>query len=190
MTVIKSLQKAFNYWWLFLLIGILLVALSVAILVRPLEGLLGFTMFLGFSSMFTGIGQIYLSLKNKTSLNNWGWYLWSGVLEFAVGAGILIYPQISLAILPVLISFWLIVRGFALIGIAVAMKKFDLRKSRWVLIGGILSLLFVLFILLNPMAATIGLMIWIGLSILFAGIASIIIAFGIREINEEINDDD
>lgn len=186
----KKLQNVLSYWWIFLLMGLTLLILSIFIFVKPLASLLGLTMVFVVVFILSGIGQAVFSIKNKRNLPLWKWWLTGGILEILLGVFLLLQPQVTLIILPMIISFWLILHGLVLISTFSAMKKQKTGNYKRVLLGGILSIIFAVLIIFNPIAASKGVMIWIGLSTFLVGIGSIILAFWIREIYDDIDDDD
>ena len=104
---------------------------------------------------------------------------WALILEGVVGivAGILtfVWPGITATVLLYLIAFWAIFTGVLEIVAGVRLREV-LVGEIWLILMGVLSLLFGLFILIFPSAVVF----WIGAYALLFGFMLIALAFRLR----------
>lgn len=182
------IKQTLKYWWLFLLTGILLIVMSIFIIVRPLDGLVAFTFFLGFSSIISGVGEFIFALRSKVHFPSWKWFLAASVIEILFGFLLLTSPQLLITLLPIAVGMWVILRGIVLLSTSSRAKKLGLKNWKWIAVAGFLSILFALLIFFNPVPASIGVMIFIGFSILFTGLISLLLAWGLRGLYKSIDD--
>jgi uncharacterized membrane protein HdeD (DUF308 family) len=102
--------------FLWLLLGtILLVAIGVFLLWRPVAGMLALTLALAIYFGVQGITQIFLSLEHRRSLSSWGWVLASGIINIILAAIILAgWPETATWVIGLLVGINLLVYGVAL----------------------------------------------------------------------------
>jgi uncharacterized membrane protein HdeD (DUF308 family) len=109
-----SAQDVPGFLWI-LLGTILLVAIGVFLLWRPVAGMLALTLALAIYFGVQGITQIFLSLEHRRSLSSWGWVLASGIINLILAAIILAgWPETALWVIGLLIGINLLVYGVAL----------------------------------------------------------------------------
>lgn len=161
-----------KYWWMSLTLGIILLVLGVLLFVFPGLSYLSMSLLLGIVILVSGI--IYIMMSTSKSLRGRGWLLASGVIEVVLGIILTIWPVIAAAAMPYFLGFWLLFKGFTLIGIGSDLS--DVKKSGWVwtIISAILLILCALMILVQPIAFGVeAVIIWIGISLLVGGISLI-----------------
>jgi uncharacterized membrane protein HdeD (DUF308 family) len=102
--------------FLWILLGtILLVAIGVFLLWRPVAGMLALTLALAIYFGVQGITQIFLSLEHRRSLSSWGWVLASGIINIILAAIILAgWPETATWVIGLLVGINLLVYGVAL----------------------------------------------------------------------------
>ena len=108
---------------------------------------------------------------------------WALLIEGVVGiiAGILtfVWPAITALVLLYLIAFWAIFTGLFEIIAGIRLRK--AIASEWLLlVMGVLSLLFGVFILFAPGAGALAIVLWIGAYALVFGITLLVLAFRLR----------
>jgi uncharacterized membrane protein HdeD (DUF308 family) len=175
----KTLKK---YWWLTLLRGIVLIILAIMIFRHPLNALLGVSIYISVSLLVTGVMAIFLSFASKGN----GWTLIMGLIDVFFAYILLSNPVVTASTLPFVVGFWVIVSG-----VISFVNSFDDKSNGlpywWLtMLGGILSI-FVGFVLTkNMLAGSLAISYWLGIGVLFAGIASIGIAIGMKTVQKEL----
>ena len=71
-----------------IILSILAVIAGLYLLINPLQGLLGLTIFIGIYFMADGIGWIAMAFSYKPE-KGWGWHLFSGIISVLLGIMIL-----------------------------------------------------------------------------------------------------
>ena len=183
-----SLTRRLNFWWIFLVGGITLVLLSLVFFINPLAGLRGISVFIGIATFILGFGQMIFAATNRKRIHSWGWVFTSGFIDLVVGIFLITTPEISVALLPVLIALWLFLRGAVAISLSIEVKRNNRPNWSWIAFGGLLSIGFAVLAILHPVFTSISFMVLIGISTLFAGIALLLIGFSIRELADELDD--
>ncbi|MCC8146486.1 MAG: HdeD family acid-resistance protein [Bacteroidales bacterium] len=181
----ESLCESVKNWWISLLIGILFVVGALLLMFNPLVSYavlaIGFAVFM----FVEGIFEIIFSISNKNILPGWGWYLALGILDLILGTFLLIYPGLSAAVIPYILAFWLMFRGFSIIGSSIELKQFGNKNWGWYLALGILSVLCAIGIIFFPVAGAFSVIYILAFTFLFLGIARILLAFELKGLKKD-----
>ena len=185
---LDSIKNSVKHWYIPLIVGILFVILSFAVFTSPLSSLLALSIFFALSFMFGGLSEVFFSIANRNTLPNWGWSLAFGILTTIVGFSLVVQPGLSISVMAFYVGFLLLFRSVASISFALDVKKYGSKNWGSLLIFGILGALASLFLIWNPLFTGIGLTVLMAVSILFAGLFSIFLAFQLRKIHVSTKD--
>lgn len=181
-TLIENSKQAVRYWWLLLIVGIVLLAVGILIFIFPMQSYVGMAVLFGWVMLVAGILEVVLSSANKHFITGRGWLLAGGIIEIILGLILIFNIALSAATLPIFLGFWLLLRGFSAIGLGGDMRAMDIPGSGWTIFSGILLLIAALWILFQPLVfGTAAVVVWVGISFLFAGIAACSLAMQLRQ---------
>ncbi|WBV56628.1 DUF308 domain-containing protein [Chryseobacterium daecheongense] len=182
--LLKSFRNSVKHWYIPLILGILFIGCGVYVFSSPLETYLTLSLLFSVSFIVSGIFDIFFSINNAKVLNGWGLYLVTGLLSFIMGVYLVSYPQISMTILPFIVGFTVMFRSFQLLGISFDLK--DAHVLRWgnLAIFSILGIILSFMLLANPIFSGMSLVVLTGLSFIFVGVASVILAFDLKKIKD------
>ena len=181
-SLIENSKQAVKYWWLLLLTGIALLVIGIVVFAFPAQSYIGMSLMFGWLILLSGIFQVILSTANKHYITGRGWMLAGGIIEIVLGAILVWNVALSAATLPIFLGFWLMFRGFSAIGLGGDMSSMNVPGSAWTIISGILLLLCSLWVLIQPLVfGTTAVVIWVGISLLFAGIAACSLSIQLRQ---------
>ncbi len=111
-----------GYWWS-LITSILAVALGLLLIARPFEGILTLTILLIVIFIVEGVGAILVALEFRRFLPQWGWMLFSGivdlVLAFLIAQG---WPSSAIWAIGLLVGVNMFFFGFSLMMTAIAAR--------------------------------------------------------------------
>ena len=181
LAISKEIKEAIIYWWLLLLTGLILVAVGIWVFASPATAYLSLSILFGASILTIGFFETVFAISARKSLEGWGWTLASGLLDIVIGAYLLTYPAVTMAILPFVLGFWLLFRGFSAIGFSFDMKSYDDSNWGWFLLFAIGIIFFAFMILAVPAFGVANIIAWTGLSFIFAGVFRIILAFRLKK---------
>jgi uncharacterized membrane protein HdeD (DUF308 family) len=185
-TPLKTIKESINYWWLFLLTGVLLIVVGLWVFASPLASYLSLSLIFSLGILFTGIFEIIFAITNRSNLDSWGWTLAGGILDVVIGGYLLAYPAISMSVLPFILGFWLLFRGFSAIGSAFDMKSYGDKNWGWFLFLGIGIVFFGVMVLANPAFGVANIIIWTAFAFIFAGVFRIYLALKLRKLKKAI----
>jgi uncharacterized membrane protein HdeD (DUF308 family) len=165
-----------RYWWVLALRGALAVLFGLFAFFIPGITLLTLVLLFGAYVLLDGIFDLVAATRSPS-------HHWALVLEGIVGiiAGILtfLWPGITAMVLLYLIAFWAIFTGVLEIIAGIRLRQV-LSDEIWLILMGVLSLLFGLFILIFPGAGALAVVYWIGAYALLFGIMLLALAFRLR----------
>ena len=150
----------------------LLIILAVLTAVGELCGLLLPTLSWPFtvSREMSMLNIVCTDQNNGGFLTPQGKFLWFGWVCVLVMGGL---------------GFWLMLRGFSAIGLGGDMNAMEIPGSGWTVFSGILLVLCSLWILFQPLVfGTTAVVIWVGISLLFAGIAACSLSIQLRRAHQ------
>ena len=178
-------RHSIDNWWLSLLLGILFFIVGIIVFFRPGDSYLALSVLFGIVVILSGILEIYLG-ANATGQSGRGWLIAGGVIEILLGLLMLSTPSVLLSVLPYVLGFWLLFRGFTSIGLASDMNAYGVQGSGWTVALGVLVIICAFFILFNPVLGIGVVVLWLGLSLLFAGINLMVHAAHLRRLKRHL----
>ncbi|TDX02390.1 HdeD family acid-resistance protein [Dinghuibacter silviterrae] len=184
MTLTDTLQTSIKNWWLFIIKGLALLAAGIFIFSRPLEGYIGLSIMFSVVILVSGFSQIFFATANTKHNKGWGWTLVSGVLDVIIGIYLYAFPLITMATLPFILGFWLILRSFYLMGSAYELKALGVAQWGWLLFGGIVLLAASFFVLYYPAAGAVSIIVSSGVAFLIGGFLNIFLAFRLKALKK------
>jgi len=169
-----------NNWWAFVLRGIAAVLFGILTFLLPGMALLTLVFLFGFYAISDGVFSIIAAFR-RTGADQEPWWalLISGVLGIVAGAIAFFLPPVAAMALLYLIAAWAVVTGVMSIAAAIRLRKHI--EGEWVLVlSGVLSLLFGIFVVVFPGAGALALLLWIGAYVFVMGIMLIVLGFRLR----------
>jgi uncharacterized membrane protein HdeD (DUF308 family) len=185
-TVVNTIRNGIKNWWWFLIMGLMSLVAGVAIFARPAEGYISLSILFSLIMAGTGFSQIVFAISERQSMKNWGWTLVSGVLDFALGTFLMIYPLVTMATLPFFVGFYLVFRAIYLVGASIELNSMGIKGWGWLLTGGILLLVLGFLTLYYPAAGALGIVACSGYAFLVSGILNIVLAFQLKGLKTDI----
>jgi uncharacterized membrane protein HdeD (DUF308 family) len=162
-------------WWLVLLEGIIAVLVGLLLLIAPGGGLIILVEVFGFYLLIGGVFRIASIFVDASS---WGWKLLVGILGIVAGLVVLDHPLWSAILVDIfavyLVGILAIING--VIGLVQAFQGGGWGAG----ILGVLSIVFGLIVVLNPLIGLVALPFVLGAFMLVGGIAAIVMSFRLR----------
>lgn len=172
-------QQLARTWWMPLVRGIAAVIFGILALIWPGITLLVLVIFFGAYAIVDGIVAIYSAYRHEVRSRAWAVAL--GVIGILAGLAAFIWPGITSLVLLYLIALWAIFTGIAEIADGVQLRK--IISNEWMLIlGGVLSVIFGVLLLLWPAAGLLSLVWLVGIFALLYGITLIALSFRLKKI--------
>ena len=166
-------------WWLLLLRGIAAIIFGLLAFAWPGLTLLTLILFYGAFALVDGVLAIAAAITGGVPGSRW-WLAIVGLLGIAAGLLTFLTPGLTALVLLFFIAGWAIVTGvFEIIGAIKLRKEID---NEWLLIlGGIISLLFGVGMMLAPGAGALALVWVIGAYSVVMGVIFVALAFRLKK---------
>ena len=164
-------------WWLLLLRGIIAILFGVLAFIWP--GLTLVTLVLMFGAFALVDGAIALGAAFSGAakpMPTW-WLVLVGLLGIAAGIVTFLWPGMSAILLILFIGAWAVAHGiFEIVG-AIQLRK-EIENEWMLILGGIISVIFGIIVLIAPGAGALALVWWIAIYSIVFGV--MFIAFALR----------
>jgi uncharacterized membrane protein HdeD (DUF308 family) len=171
-------------WWVFALRGVFAILFGVLALVWPRLTLLAMVLLFGAYALVDGIFAVVAGIASYGTNERWWAELLEGVVGILLGLLTFFWPGMTALILLYLIGAWALVTG--ILEIAAAFRLRRVIAGEWLLIlGGLLSILFGVFLFISPGAGALSLLWLIAVYAIAFGIILIILAFRLRGVRPE-----
>ena len=171
---LEGSRQAVRYWWLLLAGGVILFLIGVVVFAFPVQSYVGMAVLFGWLMLLTGVVETIVAVRNTHYVTGRGWMLAWGVIEIVLGLILVFNVALSSATLPVVLGFWLLMRGFSAVGLGGDMRAVGIRGAGWTILCGILLLLWPL------VCGSTAVVVWVGLSLLLAGASAALLGLQLR----------
>jgi uncharacterized membrane protein HdeD (DUF308 family) len=191
MTTVAPRQRAAevigNLWWLPLVRGVFLVILGSYALFRPGMTVAVLVQVIGIFLIADGVLAILAGILGTVSSR--GWTIVRGGL--AILAGIFVFANpvfvagITALTLLYLVAFVSILAGMLEIVAAIRDRK-EIEGEGWLLLGGVLSVIFGLLLLIAPISFGLLMVRILGAFAVLSGVSLIVFAFRLRGLGKKL----
>lgn len=175
------IQQLAQHWWALALRGVAAILFGVLTFVVPGITLLYLVYLFAFYVIFEGVFNIVSVIRAPG--HHW-LLLVEGLISICAGILTILWPGITALILLYLIAFWAIFTGILEISSGIRLRQHI--SNEWLLIlMGILSIAFGVFITVFPGAGAIAIILWIGGYAVLFGVILLVFAFRLRKYSKD-----
>ena len=169
---LEKSRRAIRNWWLVVALGVLMLAVGVAVFVFPDISYWAMSLIFGVLMLISGLSYIWLAATNQRGVVGRGWVMAGGIIELLLGVILTAAPSITAMTLPLFLGFWLLIRSFALMGVGADMSSIRIRGSGWTMFSGVVLMLFAIIIVMQPLYFGVDVVIgWVGATLVLFGIS-------------------
>ncbi|MDF7675648.1 HdeD family acid-resistance protein [Neisseriaceae bacterium ESL0693] len=168
-------------WWLLLLRGLAAVIFGLLTWFQPAITLLVLVIFFGAYTLVDGIFGLVAAFQGRRTHPDWWILLLWALVSIVVGILTFCLPGITAYALLCLIAAWAIIAGLFQIAAAIKLRK-QVAGEVWMIVGGILSVLFGIALFVWPVSGAVAIAWLIGIYAFIFGIVNIIAAFRVRRL--------
>ncbi len=185
--LLSTIRSNVKYWWLYLINGIIFLIAGFVVFSNPFGSYVLLSIFFAVTLFVSGIFEISFAVSNRQHMYGWGWSLAAGIVDLVVGLLLMIYPSVSMAVIPIFLGFWFLFRGISTIVFSIQLSMEKIPNWGWLLVGGIILVMLSIFILDNPALGVATILGIVAASFWMMGVLSIIFAFRLRHVKKEFN---
>jgi uncharacterized membrane protein HdeD (DUF308 family) len=167
--------------WIFAIIrGVLAIIFGLIALFSPIATALALAIVIGVYAIVIGIFDIIEAIRHRGS-SSMVLRIVLGVVSILFGILVLVWPGISLAILVIMVGIWAIIIGILQIVSSVRHRAIPNSGWVWGIIGGALSILFGILVLIWPGTGLVTIIWIIGIWAIVWGITLIVLGVQLRK---------
>jgi uncharacterized membrane protein HdeD (DUF308 family) len=171
-------QTARN-WWLLVLKGAAAVLFAMLSFFWPGLTVAALVILFGAYAFVDGVFAVIAAFERIGKQERWWALLIEGILGIGAGVITFVWPGITALLLLTFIGVWAVLTGAMEIAAAIQLRK-EIENEWLLALGGVLSVLFGLVVLIFPGAGAISLVWLIASYALVFGIVLIVLGFRIR----------
>lgn len=172
-------QAMLRNWWMLALRGVLATLFGLVALFVPGIALLAFIFVFAAYAIIDGIIAVVVAIRERGTLNRWGWVLVEGILSVVAGIFAFAYPGMTAFVLLYIVAAWAVLTGIMEIVAAVVLREYLSRE--WTLaLAGVLSLIFGIVLFAFPGAGLLSILWLVGVYSIVFGVLFIVRAFQLR----------
>ncbi|MBN9093751.1 HdeD family acid-resistance protein [Pandoraea pnomenusa] len=147
-----------KYWWLLVLRGVLAVAFGVAAFALPGVTIAVLVLCFGAFSFVDGVFSLAGAWSARKEHADWWLPLLQGIAGIVIGVLTYLNPALTAVALLIYIVAWSFVTGVLQVAAGIALRR-EIQGELWVILSGVFSILFAIFIMWQPGAGALAL-IW------------------------------
>ena len=183
-TFIDTINFGVKNWWVSLLLGLLYILIAICLMFTPLASYVALSVLFSVSMFVSGTLEILFAVTNKKNISSWGWYLASGIIDLILGIYLMANIGLSMAVLPFIVAFWLMFRGFSSTGYSIDLKRYGTRDWGWYMAFGILAIICALIILWQPAVGALYVVYMISFTFFIIGLFRVMLSFELRNLHK------
>ena len=170
------LQALTKNWWLILLRGLCAIVFGALAFAWPGITLVTLVLLYGAFALVDGLFAIAAAIMGGAPAPRW-WLAVIGLLGISAGIVTFAWPGMTTLLLLMFIAFWAIATGVMQIIGAIRLRK-EIDNELFLILGGILSVVFGIVMLAQPGAGALALVFVIGGYAIVYGV--LLVAFSLR----------
>jgi uncharacterized membrane protein HdeD (DUF308 family) len=168
-------------WWVLVLRGVLAIVFGIVAFAFPGLTLAILVAFVGAYFLVDGAAMLIALVRGDPIARRSAWSVGiMGVLGIVAGIVAFIWPEITALSLLFVTAAWAIVMGAFQVVAAISLRK-EIEGEFWMALGGIISIVFGAFLVINPGAGLLSLTWLVGLWAIMFGVANLILGWRLRE---------
>ncbi len=172
-----TVSRSFRHWWVFVVRGILFTLLGIYIFTSPLSTYLALGFMFGLAILIAGITELLHAYQDHGSANR-GWHLFAGIVDLLLGLVLISHLAASMLILRIIVGFYFLFKG------VLVFKSRRMGGSQlWMIIGALITLVFVIMIWADPAFGAWTIIISTALAFIVTGILNIMLGLRMRRLS-------
>jgi len=174
-------------WGAIAIRGVAAILFGLLTLVVPGLTLAALVLLFGAYALVDGIFNIIAAIRRRPDDPPWWALLLEGLVGVAAGLVTFLLPGLTAVTLVYIIGAWAIITGVLEIVAAVRLRQ-QLTGEWWLVLSGVLSVVFGVLVMLRPAAGALAIVLWIGAYAIVFGALLLALAFRLRRAQAELRD--
>jgi uncharacterized membrane protein HdeD (DUF308 family) len=166
-------------WWTFVVRGIAAILFGFLTFLWPGITLTALVLLFGAYALIDGVLSIVAAVTKERGRGRWWALILQGVLGIIAAGVTAVFPGLAALALLYLIAAWALVTGAFEVAAAISLRKY-LQKEWLLALGGVLSMVFGILLMMFPGAGALALILWIGAYMFVAGCLLVVLGLKLR----------
>jgi uncharacterized membrane protein HdeD (DUF308 family) len=171
-------------WWVVLLRGLLAIGFGVLTFTQTAITLAALVLFVGAFALIEGVMATIASIRVRRIDRDWWVLLMEGLFGLAIGLITFLNPAITVLALLFYIATWAMTLGVLRVVSAVRLRRV-IKGELWLILSGLLSILFGVLMMVFPGAGALALVAYIGAWGMVSGFALVLLSIRLRSLGKE-----
>ena len=167
-----------NNWWAAAVRGVCAILIGAIAIFAPAVTLVALVMIFAAYSLVDGVFAIVLAIRGARQHERWGWLALNGLISIAAAVAAILYPALTAVAFGILFAVWALMSGIT--SIVAALQLGTDHGRWWLLITGLIALLFGIWAVWDVNVGMLGLTYLVGFQAFFAGFALLALAYQLR----------
>jgi uncharacterized membrane protein HdeD (DUF308 family) len=167
--------------------GVAAIIFGILAFVMPGLTLAALVLLFGAYAIVDGVFNIIAAVRRRPGARTWWVLLLEGIIGIAAGVVAFVWPGLTALTLVYVIAAWAIVTGVLEIIEAVRLRQ-EITGEWWLVLSGIVSIVFGGFLVVSPAVGALALVWWIGAYAVVFGVLLLGLAFRLRRVRAELPD--
>lgn len=169
-------QTLARNWWMVALRGVFAIIFGLIAIFLPGPTLLSLAIIFAAYLLVDGVFGIVAAVRAARADQRWGWLAAEGALSIVMGIVSFLFPVGAVLAFVLVTAAWSLVSGGMLLAAA-----WRLAAGRWwMVLSGVISILFGLALAIAPLIGALVLTWWLGAYAIAFGIALLVLSFRLR----------
>ncbi len=165
-------------WWAVALRGVFAILFGLIALFSPGATLLSLVLFFSAYMLADGIFGIVSAVRAAQRHERWGLLVLEGAANIFVGILAFVWPGLTVLAFVMMLAIWSIITGILMVVSAFRLTKAHGRV--WLVLGGTVSVLFGVLLIIAPLVGAVVLTWWLGAYAIAFGVALLILGFRLK----------
>ena len=171
-------------WWAVALRGVFAILFGIIAFVVPGATMLSLVLVFAAYMLVDGIFAIISAVRAARHGARWGPLTFEGVVDIIAGVLACVWPGLTVFAFVMLVAAWALISGALMF---TAAFRLNIEYGRgWLALGGLVSIVYGLLLVVAPLIGAIVLTWWLGAYAILFGAALIALAFKLRSRREQI----
>ncbi|MBV8912636.1 MAG: HdeD family acid-resistance protein [Acetobacteraceae bacterium] len=165
-------------WWAVALRGVAGIIFGLIALIVPVAAMLTLALLFAAYLVVDGVFGIVAAVRAAQHHERWGLLLAEGILNLLMGVIVYMFPGGAVLAFVLITAAWALITGGLML-----VSSFRLHGAHgriWLALGGIVSLIWGVLLVLAPMVGAVVLTWWLGVYALVFGVMLLVLGFRLR----------
>ena len=169
-------------WWAVALRGLVAILFAIVTFAWPGVTMLSLVFVFAAYALVDGVFAIVAAVRSARQHERWGLLVLEGIVDLLAAAIAVAWPGLTILTFVLVVAAWALITGALMM---IAAFRLNLDHGRWWLVlGGLVSILYGVLLVIAPMVGAVVLTWWLGAYALVFGVLLLICAYRLRHMHE------